>query len=44
VERRGAVSACCAGEVHRGTGGDEVGNRWMFLEEAVTQERRGEAG
>jgi hypothetical protein len=30
-----------AGEVHRGGGGGEVGNRWMLPEEAATQERRG---
>jgi hypothetical protein len=30
----------CAGEAHRGKGGNKVGNRRMFPEEAVAQERR----
>jgi hypothetical protein len=46
VERRGAASARCAGEAHRGGGGDEVGNRWIFLEGTATHKRegRGELG
>jgi hypothetical protein len=46
VERRGAASARCAGEAHRGGGGDEVGNRWIFPEGTATHKRegRGELG
>jgi hypothetical protein len=43
-EGRGAALARCAGEAHRGGGGDEVGNWWMFPKEAAAQERRGRGG
>jgi hypothetical protein len=35
------VLAHCAGEAHRGRGGDEVGNRWIFLEGAAAHMREG---
>jgi hypothetical protein len=41
VERRGAAPARCNGEAHRGGGGDEVGNRWIFPEGAVAHKREG---
>jgi hypothetical protein len=44
VERRGAASVHYAGGAHRGGGGDKVGSRWMFSEEAAMQERRGAGG
>jgi hypothetical protein len=40
VEWRGVTPACHVGEVDRGRG-DDVGNRWIFPEEAAAHKREG---
>jgi hypothetical protein len=41
VERRGTTLTRCVDEVHRGGGGDEVGNRWIFPEGDAVHKREG---